>query len=137
MIFTKEFGTMFIGVTDTVLRKDVAMDTGLNLKLKKALAEMLFLSVLQEGERPIREVVEILDARSGGVCHMQFPYAIVYRMEELGYIRENGSRMAADRRRIFYELTENGQLYLSRLKEEYAAFIVGVDGVLNGRGTSV
>ena len=105
------------------------MESGLNLKLKKALSEMLFLSILAEKPRPIGEVMALLDEKSGGACKMQFPYAIIYRMEKAGYVKEDGSRMTPERRRTFYSLTSSGKTYLKALKEDYAAFAQGVDGV--------
>ncbi len=105
------------------------MESGLNLKLKKALAEMLFLAILAEKPRPIVEIISLLNEKSGGACNMQFPYAIVYRMEKAGYVKEEGSRMTPDRRRTFYSLTSSGKTYLKALKRDYAVFIQGVDGV--------
>ena len=88
------------------------MESGLNLKLKKALSEMLFLTILAEEPRPIVEVMSLLDEKSNGACKMQFPYAIVYRMEKAGYVKEDGSRMTPERRRTFYSLTPAGKDYL-------------------------
>ena len=105
------------------------MESGLNLKLKKALSEMLFLTILAEEPRPIVEVMSLLDEKSNGACKMQFPYAIVYRMEKAGYVKEDGSRMTPERRRTFYSLTPAGKDYLKALKEDYAAFAKGVDSV--------
>lgn len=110
---------------------EMAAESGLNLKLKKALAEMLFLAILNEKPRPILEVVDLLDEKSMGACKMQFPYAIVYRMEECGYIVEDGRRMTPERRRTFYALTEEGRAYLEILKKDYAAFIGGVENLFH------
>lgn len=107
------------------------MESGLNLKLKKALAEMLFLAILKEKPRPILEVMDLLDQKSMGICKMQFPYAIVYRMVESGYIAEEGSRMTPERRRTFYSLTDEGKLYLDTLRKEYEAFVLGVENIFN------
>ncbi|MBQ6705927.1 MAG: PadR family transcriptional regulator [Clostridia bacterium] len=105
------------------------MESGLNLKLKKALAEMLFLAILNEMPRPILEVAELLDQKSMGICKMQFPYAIVYRMQESGYIVEAGSRMTPERKRTFYTVTSEGKAYLEILKKEYKAFVLGVENI--------
>lgn len=110
------------------------METGLNLKLKKALAEMLFLSILEEQARPILEVTKLLNERSKGVCNMQFPYAIIYRMTENGYIEEKGSDMSENRKRTFYMVTNAGKEYLNGLKKEYADFIDAVDKILSQQG---
>ncbi len=107
------------------------MEAGLNLKLKKALSEMLFLSILEEQPRPILEVSRLLGQRSGGVCSMQFPYAIVYRMMENGYIVEQGSRKTQDRRRTFYALTDSGKDYLRGLEKDYKNFINAVNRVFS------
>lgn len=107
------------------------METGLNLKLKKALSEMVFLSVLEEEPLPIVEVTRRLDKRSGGVCSIQFAYAIVYRMVENGYISEQGSRVTPERRRQFYAITDKGRAYLQALKREYRAFRDAVDTILD------
>ena len=58
--------------------------------LKKALVEMLVLALLHEREYYAPELTQALAERSGGAVNITFPYAILYRMIDQGYIQDMG-----------------------------------------------
>lgn len=108
---------------------------GMEDNLKKAVAEMLVLFLLNEREMYIGEIPEELNRRSGGVFHIVFPYSIIYRMVKFNYIEELKKRIAPDgRRRQYYAITPSGRKYLTQLREMFAQFTTGVHTILSSEG---
>ena len=96
--------------------------------LKKALVEMLVLALLHQREYHAPELTQALADYSGGAVNITFPYAILYRMIEQGYIQELPKRKAPDgRRRQYYGITLSGQRYFQENWAVYKAFTAGVD----------
>ena len=96
--------------------------------LKKALVEMLVLALLYEREYHAPELTQALTDRSGGAVNISFPYAVLYRMIEQGYILELPKRKAPDgRRRQYFGITDAGRRYFKENWEVYKAFTAGVD----------
>ena len=90
-------------------------ETILEENLKKALTELLMLSLLSQKECYIGELSALLREKSGGALSIVFPYGAIYRLERAGYVRELGSRNSPDgRRRQYFGITEAGRGYLSR-----------------------
>jgi len=76
----------------------------------------------------------MLQAKSGGVLTLVFPYAAIYRLQQSGYITESQKRNAPDnRRRQYYRITEKGSHYLTELLETYQRFTDGVSAILQDR----
>lgn len=98
--------------------------------LKKALTEMLILSFLSKKDMTIYEILTILDKQSNGVCRIQYPYGVIYRMSDRGYIEIAGKAVSDDRRRIHYRITDLGREYLDKIKEEYNNFIAGMNMII-------
>ncbi len=99
--------------------------------LKKALTEMLILSFLSKKDMTIYEILNILDKQSGGICRIQYPYGVIYRMSDRGYIEIAGKAVSDDRRRIHYRITDLGRDYLARIRDEYLAFSKGMNMILD------
>lgn len=96
--------------------------------LKKALVEMLVLALLHEREYHAPELTQALADRSGGAVNISFPYAVLYRMIEQGYILELPKRKAPDgRRRQYYAISDTGRRYFRETWAVYRAFTAGVD----------
>lgn len=101
---------------------------GMEENLKKALVEMLVLALLHRRAYYASELTQALTEYSGGAVSISFPYAILYRMIEQGYIQELPKRKAPDgRRRQYYGLTLSGQRYFQENWSVYKAFTAGVD----------
>ena len=98
--------------------------------LKKALTEMLILSFLSKKDMTIYEILTILDKKSNGICRIQYPYGVIYRMSDRGYIEIAGKAVSNDRRRIHYRITDLGREYLSKITDEYRNFISGMNMIL-------
>lgn len=102
----------------------------MELSLKKAASEMLVLSLLCEQPRSISEVLALMGERSGGVFQIAYPYALIYRMLDMRYLRDTGGHVAEDgRRRQFYEITESGRAYYQRLSKDFDRLIAGINAI--------
>ena len=102
--------------------------SGMEENLKKALVEMLVLALLHQREYYAPELTQALTEFSGGAVNISFPYAILYRMIEQGYIQELPKRKAPDgRRRQYYGITLAGRQYFQENWNVYKAFTSGVD----------
>ncbi len=100
---------------------------GMEENLKKALVEMLVLALLHQREHYASELTQALTEYSGGAVNISFPYAILYRMIEQGYIQELPKRKAPDgRRRQYYGITMAGRQYFREKWSIYKAFTAGV-----------
>ena len=98
--------------------------------LKKALTEMLILSFLDKKDMAIYEILNILDKKSNGICRIQYPYGVIYRMSDRGYIEIAGKAVSDDRRRIHYRITDLGREYLNKITQEYHNFIEGMNLII-------
>lgn len=109
-----------------------SLPMSLEENLKKALTELLMLSLLAQKEYYIGELTSDLKKESGGVLNIIFPYAAIYRLQQSGCIQDIGKRIAPDgRRRQYYQITDTGRVYLHRLLQIYASFTAGVAAVLS------
>ena len=100
--------------------------------LKKALSELLVLALLHERDYHAPELTAAITERSGGAISITFPYAILYRMIDGGYIEEKPKRVAPDgRRRQYYGVTQAGRAYFREIWRTYKTFTAGVDHLVN------
>lgn len=69
---------------------------------------------------------------SNGAIALTFPYAILYRMIEQGYIQELPKRIAPDgRRRQYFGITETGRTYFQEIWTAYRIFTDGVNQLVD------
>jgi len=100
--------------------------------LKKALAELLVLALLHHRDYYALELNTALSEYSGGAINLTFPYAILYRMIDQGYIQELPRRKAPDgRRRQYFGITDAGRQYFQEIWAAYRIFISGVDRLVS------
>lgn len=108
---------------------------GMEDNLKKAVTEMLVLVLLQEEDMYATQITQILEERSGGVLNIVFPYSVLYRLINFGYIVEAYKKIAPDgRKRQYYQITENGRRYGEELVALYHRFSGGVVQLLEREG---
>lgn len=108
------------------------MQSLLEDNLKKAMTELLILYLLSQKDYYIGELTADLHTRSGGILNIVFPYSAIYRLDQSGYIREIGKRIAPDgRRRQYIQITESGRSYLVHLLEIYHRFNSGVSKIID------
>lgn len=101
-------------------------------KKKKAAAEMLVLSLLEERQRHGYEIAKLIGARSGGVLdfHAASLYTLLNRLEGRGWIAGRWVEKAGERRRRFYRLTDEGIAELARKRRSWQVFVRAVEQVL-------
>ena len=105
---------------------------GMEENMKKAVAEMLVLFLLNERDMYIGEIPEELEKRSGGTFHIVFPYSVIYRMVKFDYIEELKKRIAPDgRKRQYYGITDTGRAYFKELYEVFMQFTGGINTILH------
>lgn len=95
--------------------------------LKKGLTELLVLQCLASRPMTIYELVKILDEKSNSICKISYPYAVMYRLQDNGYISEGGKRISDNRKRAYYRITGLGVDRLEAMKKEYNQFITGMN----------
>ena len=107
--------------------------------LKKATTEMLVLFVLRQKSMYTYEMMSAIESLSEGRLSFNTLYQAIYRLRDHGYIRESEKVLSQDNRmRIYFSITEEGQVYLDALRREYQSFIDAValifskDGSLKG-----
>lgn len=106
---------------------------GMEDNLKKAVTEMVVLSLLSQEDMYANQIMQMMEERSGGAVSIVFPYSALYRLINSGYIWEAYKKNAPDgRRRQYYQITEQGRDHLEALLETYRRFTGGLDVLLQG-----
>ena len=103
----------------------------LPIALKKATTEMMVLHLLREKPMYTYEMMNAIEARSGGDITFNTLYLSIYRLEENGYIREHEKVMSEDNRtRIYFAITDAGAEYLDALIREYKRYTAALARML-------
>lgn len=106
---------------------------GLEDNLKKAVTEMLVLSLLEREDMHVAQLTQALEQGSGGAFVIVFPYSALYRLVNTGYIIEAYKKNAPDgRRRQYFQITEEGRAHVKELREVYRRVSGGVELLLKG-----
>ncbi len=106
---------------------------GLEDNLKKAVTELVVLSLLSREDMYAGQIAQAIEEHSGGAVSIVFPYSALYRLISAGYIWEAYKNAAPDgRRRQYYQITDKGREHLEELQEVYQRFTRGVDVLLQG-----
>lgn len=106
---------------------------GMEDNLKKAVTEMVVLSLLSREDMYAGQITQAIEDHSGGAVSIVFPYSALYRLISAGYIWEAYKNTAPDgRRRQYYQITDAGREHLTRLQDVYERFTGGVDVLLRG-----
>ena len=106
---------------------------GMEENLKKAVIEMLVMLLLDEEDMHSIQISQTLEERADETLNLSFPYALLYRLIECGYIREEYKKNAPDgRRRQYYQITEEGRNHLSVLLATYRRFSENMERLMKG-----
>ena len=106
---------------------------GMEENLKKAVIEMLVMLLLDEEDMHSIQISQTLEERADETLNLSFPYALLYRLIECGYIREAYKKNAPDgRRRQYYQITEEGRNHLSVLLATYRRFSENMERLMKG-----
>src|SRR5262245_65736254 len=96
-------------------------------ELKKGSAELLILSLLEVRPRHGYEVRKLIEKRSDGVLKFNAAslYALLYRLENRGWIEGRWVEKAGQRRRRYYKLTRGGKHVLAAQRSNRVAGVAG------------
>ncbi len=86
---------------------------------KRATSPLVVLQLLRDGPMYGYELTRAMKEKSRGKFTLSLLYPVLYRLEELGYIRVERTEVVNNRVRSYYALTPGGKDYLARSMEEY------------------
>lgn len=108
---------------------------GMEDNLKRAVTEMLVLTLLSREDMHASQITQSIERESGSTLSLASPYMLFYRLIESGYILEAYKKIAPDgRRRQYYRITEAGVRYLADLLSLYHRITNGVALLLGEEG---
>ena len=103
----------------------------LNRELKKGSAELLILSLLEEGALHGYELAKQIEEQSEGILHF-YPaslYPTLYRLEKRGWIKGKWVDEPGQRRKRFYDLTRKGIDVLAEQRSTWEKFAAAVNRI--------
>jgi PadR family transcriptional regulator PadR len=88
---------------------------------KKGTAELVVLSLLEDGPRHGYQLAKLIEDRSDGVLTFNFAslYATLYKLEERDWIHARWVEKAGQRRRRYYTISAEGRDVLSAQRKEW------------------
>jgi len=106
----------------------------LDRELKKGSAELLVLSLVESRARHGYEIGKLIEARSNGRLTFALPtlYPTLLRLENRGWIKGRWVEKPGERQRCFYRLTPEGRKVLAEQRENWQAYVLAVNQVLDG-----
>ena len=106
----------------------------LKINLQKSVAEMLVLSILNNGTMYGYQLIQELEAQSKGLFSIKEGtlYPLLYRL-----IDNNMVSVGKRRTRVYYNITEDGKEYLQQILKSYQDMVQGVANVLVKNGQSI
>ena len=100
---------------------------GMEDNLKRAVTEMLVLTLLSREDMHASQITQSIQRESGNTLTLASPYMLFYRLVENGYILEAYKKIAPDgRRRQYYQITDTGIRYLAELLSLYHRITNGI-----------
>jgi transcriptional regulator len=111
-----------------------ASDQGmLDRELKKGSAELIVLTMLEARARHGSEISKLIASRSNGqlTFHASSLYALLYRLEERGWLQGRWVEKSGERRRRFYSLTAEGRRVLADQRSTWKNFVEAM-GLITG-----
>ena len=103
-------------------------------ELKKGSTEMLVLSLVETRARHGYEIGKLIEARSNGRLTFALPtlYPALLRLENRGWIKGRWVEKPGERQRCFYRLTPEGRRVLAEQRENWQAYVLAVNQVMDG-----
>jgi DNA-binding PadR family transcriptional regulator len=90
-------------------------------QVKRGSAELAILSVLEDGPLHGYQIAKRIESQTQGLLRFNLAslYPLLYRMENLGWVKGTWERPAGGRRRRYYRLGPAGKRRLVPLREEW------------------
>lgn len=86
---------------------------------KRAVSPLMVLGLLKERTMYGYELSSEIDRRSGGKLDIAVLYPVLYRLEELGYVRISDTVVENGRARSYYTITDEGLSYFEKTSREF------------------
>lgn len=103
--------------------------------LKKATTEMLVLFMLRQRPMYTYEMMQMIESASKGIITFNTLYLAIYRLQNNGYIQESEKVVSEDNRtRVYFSITETGNLYFDEIKKEYMLVTSVIEDILSKDG---
>lgn len=104
------------------------MAPALDRELKKGSAELIILAIVEARARHGYEISKLIESRSDGRLkfHVASLYPLLYRLEERRWLQGRWVEKAGQRRRRYYNLTEEGRRVLGQQRQTWEAFVEAV-----------
>jgi len=92
---------------------------------RKGSAELLILSVLEDGQLHGYDIAREISRRSDGLLafHVASLYPLLYKLEDKSWIQGRWVEKAGQRRRRYYKLTPEGRKMLAAQRSRWEAFV--------------
>ncbi len=93
-------------------------------QMKKGMAELLILALVEEQPRHGYEIAKAIEERSGGMVRFRVAslYPVLARLEERALLQGRWVEKAGERRRRFYRLTAAGRKTLAAQRAAWRTF---------------
>lgn len=100
-------------------------------QFKKSTLPLMVLKILSEREMYAYEITQIAYERSKGKYKMPLLYTTLRKLQEQGFVVESKKVVSEDNRvRIYYRLTDDGLVYLEKIKSMYLDLIATVHSIV-------
>ena len=100
-------------------------------QFKKSTLPLMALKILSEREMYAYEITQIAYERSNGKYKMPLLYTTLRKLQEQGFVVESKKVVSEDNRvRIYYKLTDDGLVYLEKIKSMYLDLIATVHSIV-------
>ena len=111
----------------------------LKINLQKSVAEMLVLSILNNGTMYGYQLIQELEAQSKGLFSIKEGtlYPLLYRLIDNNMVSFEKKLVGKRRTRVYYNITEDGKEYLQQILKSYQDMVQGVTNVLVKNGQSI
>lgn len=109
----------------------VTLSPTMEISMNRAVTQMLVLHLLDQKERYIKEIAQMIKELSGGQLNISGLHSTIERLKDDGYVVNVGSKYADNRKRTYFQITENGRTLLRLEKEFFANYVSGVGSVLD------
>src|SRR5690348_14339983 len=103
------------------------MESSVEHEWKKGSAELLILSLVEDQPRHGYDIGKLIERRSDG--KLRFHVALLYPLENRGWIQGRWVEKANQRRRRYYRLTGQGQKVLEQQRRSWRQFVEAVGRV--------
>lgn len=106
---------------------------GLDREWMRGAAPLAVMTLLAEGEMYGYELVEALEARSGGLLEMgqSTVYPLLYALEERGHVAPTWRSAPTGRRRKYYRITAEGRAWMDDQRSQFERLVAALGRLSN------